>query len=528
MYRILIADDEGIMLESLKTIIGKNIPDCEIETAKTGRAAIEQAEYFHPDIVFMDIQMPGINGIQALREIRNSNRTALCYIISAYDKFDYAKEAIDLGVERYLMKPVSKSTVIEIMKDATARVDEMRRKHSDQLKVQEKLETVIPLVENGFISNLLISGEWQDAGYFKQLLDIQENCGYVILFQIAGEVQEERPSSAVGATVQAQTFYPEFRAVVKSYLRCVVGGVMSDRIAVVVPREEENLNYEQRIEVIGQVRQLAGRLEERLKIRFRAGIGKTRRLEDLRASYHEAELALRESDSHVVHYGDISFRGEYEGFFPAELEHSIFQALTRGDLENMRSAANRFYDWMVLKYPESRNNIRLKVLEYVLAAEKDAFQEGAVNYGFEFRENYLTEVMRIEDYEQLRRWFLDKMDFACRSIHDRKENQSETVVSKAKLYLQANYGKEISLDDVSREVNVSPYYFSKLFKEEAGVNFIEYLTGLRIEKAKQLLKDAGKSIKEISAEVGYVDPNYFSRIFKKQTGMTPREYRESR
>lgn len=100
MYRILIADDEGIMLESLKTmILGSFGEDCEVETAKTGRAVIEKAESFHPDIIFMDIHMPGINGIQAMRQIREFNKGALFYVISAYDKFDYAKEAIDLGVE---------------------------------------------------------------------------------------------------------------------------------------------------------------------------------------------------------------------------------------------------------------------------------------------------------------------------------------------------------------------------------------------------------------------------------------------
>ena len=145
MYRILIADDEGIMVESLKEIISRQFQDeVEIATAKTGRTAIEQAENFHPDIVFMDIQMPGINGIAAIREIRSFNSSCLFYVVSAFDKFDYAQDAISLGVEQYIMKPVSRDVVIRTVEDGMRKVVRIRERRSDQLKIQEKLETIIP------------------------------------------------------------------------------------------------------------------------------------------------------------------------------------------------------------------------------------------------------------------------------------------------------------------------------------------------------------------------------------------------
>ena len=93
-------------------------------------------------------------------------------------------------------------------------------------------------------------------------------------------------------------------------------------------------------------------------------------------------------------------------------------------------------------------------------------------------------------------------------------------------YIHQNFMEDISLDDVSRFVDISPYYFSKLFKQEEGRNFIEYLTGVRMNAARRLLKDPGYSIKEICGMSGYSDPNYFSRIFKKYEGVTPTEYRE--
>ena len=100
------------------------------------------------------------------------------------------------------------------------------------------------------------------------------------------------------------------------------------------------------------------------------------------------------------------------------------------------------------------------------------------------------------------------------------------MVAKAKAYIDENYNKDISLDDVSRMVDISPYYFSKLFKQEQGENFIEYLTRIRMANARRILKNQNYNIKEVCAMCGYSDPNYFSRIFKKFEGVTPSEYRE--
>ena len=234
MYRILIADDEGLMLEAFKGVILAEFGDkCSVETAKTGRAVIEKAETFHPDIVFMDIHMPGINGIQAMREIRKFNNSALFYVVSAYDKFDYAKEAINLGVEQYLTKPISKSKIISVVEEATAKVDKVRDQRSNLLKIQEKLETVIPVVESWYVNSLLFQKEMAAAGYYQQLLDIEYGQGYVMVVQFGQSYENGRLVSPVGMNVKAQSFYPEFRDVVKSAFPCVVGNIMFQPYPVV-------------------------------------------------------------------------------------------------------------------------------------------------------------------------------------------------------------------------------------------------------------------------------------------------------
>ena len=109
-----------------------------------------------------------------------------------------------------------------------------------------------------------------------------------------------------------------------------------------------------------------------------------------------------------------------------------------------------------------------------------------------------------------------------------QSGKQNTVISKAQEYMKKYYNKDISLEATAETVNISPYYFSKLFKEETGINFSDYLTELRINRAKELInQDPDRNIKEVSIEAGYSNPNYFSRIFKKWTGMTPTELRDS-
>ncbi len=534
MYRVLLADDEGIMLESLKSIITSNFgTECELAMAKTGRAVVELAETFRPDIAFMDIQMPGINGIQAIREIRKFNTTTKFIIITAYDKFDYAKEAIALGVVDYLTKPVRRQVVVETLERAMRAIDEERKKRSDNLKIQERLETVIPIVENGFVNSMLLQedGGASDLTYYKTLLDLTNEYAYVVLIQFGLPGEDGVLTTPVGMSVKMQSCYPECRNICKEFFPCIVGPIMTNRIVLVVPCDADTQEYGERIRIIELARNLMRKLGRMsaggMDARFRAGIGKPYRMEELKLSYREAYRALSQSTSSVAHVDDLPVRGEYVGNYPGETERQLFALVGKGDWLGARQRANEFFDWMVRNYYDDRSDIQLKVLEFVIWAERDAFMKGGIGqYAFHERRDYMSAVLGCSDYRELREWFLGKLEEVCRKVATKREEQSESVISKAKAYIDENFVKDLSLDEVSRYVNISPYYFSKLFKEEAGENFIEYLTRVRIAQAKELLRDSSLSIKEICVRCGYSDPNYFSRIFKKQEDVTPSEYRE--
>ncbi|MCD8361890.1 MAG: response regulator [Lachnospiraceae bacterium] len=528
MYRVILADDEGIVLDSLQMIIEKHFPDqCEIETARTGRAVIELSERLSPDIIFMDIQMPGINGMEAIREIRKNNPAVEFIILSAYDKFDYAKEAINLGVLEYLNKPFSSAVIVEVLERAMHSIDSKRRKRSENLLIKEKMETVAPIIENGFIYAMLFQEySTEDTENYKLLLNLKAEYGCMLVFVMGDDQKGSHMTNAVGAGVRTQMNYTRVRELIKeTFPDSIVGSVLSNRIPVFLPMEKTRIGYEERIAMIDTCRELARRLKRSMDIAFRIGIGQIRSLGESMESYEGALKALASSTGSVAHVDDLPIQCRYDEEYPIELERRLFEELKKGAVEDCERSAGEYFDWMLANYDEQDENVRLKILEFVLWAEHEAYMNAGLDYHFSDRGNYLELVTGAEKNSDLREWFVGKFGDASRKMSAKNTVRENQLVARAKSYIQENFQKDLSLDEMSKELDISPYYFSKLFKEETGSNFVEYVTSLRIERAKKLLVDETLSMKEICAQIGYSDPNYFSRIFKKNTGVTPTEFR---
>ena len=243
-------------------------------------------------------------------------------------------------------------------------------------------------------------------------------------------------------------------------------------------------------------------------------------------SYEEAMKALYSARGSVAHVDDLPIAVSYEENYPVDLENEIFEMLSEGDVDATLLSAGRFFDWMAESYSDDIQSIKLKVLEFVLRAESDMYKSGGHLYAFDSRKNYLSEVMGVDGLDGLKNWYMEKMKSATQSMSTGKKDHTHHLIKKALDYIQNNFNRDISLNEISEELNISSYYFSKLFKDETGEGFVEYMTKRRVDKAKEMLKDPQKSIKEIGSECGYSDPNYFSRSFKKYTGVTPTEARE--
>lgn len=530
MMRILICDDEGIVRQSLEFIIQKSFGDkCEVESAKNGRMAIELAESFHPDIVLMDIQMPGINGIEAMQEIRKENKNIVFIVLTAYDKFEYTQKAIDIGVMSYLTKPINRDTLTETLRKAMKLVRERKEKVRNDLKIKEKLEVVIPMIENGFVYSVLFDGPGKEMNQnYRELLNIDTDYGYAMVIECGDELHKGVLSNTLGAGIRLQKHYMVMREMLKETTGGIVGALMANKVIVLVPSELEKEEYDERVVKIDNIRGMLRKLEQQLDLKFKAGIGSVKRWNEINESYQEALDTERQGVGKVTHAKDMPVTCVYEEGYPYELEKELFAAIEEGNQEKTRERSKEFALWMKSQSAEITGSIRLKTIEFVLWAEHLAYMQGGMMYRFRARDGYWESLISFQTYDELTGWFVKKMEDASSHIAMKQQEKTNSVVEKAKEYIVEHFSKDLSLEEMAKELGISPYYLSKLFKESEGVNYIDYLTGLRIKYAKEQLNNSDKSIKEICHESGYGDPNYFSRIFKKWTGVTPTEYREGR
>lgn len=525
MYKVMIADDEGIVRQSLTMMIEKSFgTSCQIETARTGRGAIELAQKFRPDIAFMDIQMPGINGMDAVEEIKKFCQSTYFIIITAYDQFNYAKKAIDLGVIEFMTKPFNKKRIIDVMQKTMTKIDEQRLKRENDLKNKEKLEIVIPIIESSMIYTILVQEDYgEKTDQFRTLLDIQEDYGFMMVIGFGDKVSGTSMTNPIGIAVKAQKFYMELRQIIKDSFNGYVGSVMTNKVAVLVPCLKPTIEYNERVKIIEQVRNMVHRLQHYIDVEFKVGIGSVVPMEKLLISYKEAVKAMRMVKGCVSHIKDIVPQSREGENTVIELEKALIFEFKRSDLTGFLQEVVHVYEQLVNKEPEELMLLKAKLFEFLIIIQQEVKKDITSDLKIENRD--LIHILECQRNE-LKQVFIENMTFLYEYRESmKKEVYSETIL-RAKALIDAYYYKDMNLEAISREVNVSPYYFSKIFKEETGKNFIDYITCIRIEKAKEALKEKNRSIKEICIKVGYKDPNYFSRLFKKQVGVTPTEYRE--
>lgn len=488
MYKIILADDEGIVLESLQYIIEKNFKGlCEVETAKSGRKVIEIAESFNPDIAFIDIQMIGINGIDAMKEIRKKNRNMIFIVLTAYDLFDYAKESVHLGVLEYLNKPIQKQEIIDVLQLAMNEVDARKHKRSMELKTREKIEAFLPVMENSFIDGLLFHDyQEEEIAWFKEMLGIDGPYGYFSVLQFDKWNTDTNKDSITRSLKKEQGF---IRDQIKKSISCLVGTPIQNRIPLYLPIKYTKTNKEKETAIYSIWCALQDKLVRQNNIELRIGIGEICPQEMACCSYYQAMEALVLSGNPVSCSWKLC-RAEKKPADILTLEEQICDAIKEGDVSQCRELSKLFFQ--------------------------------------QLEEQYGKSIPADPSIDELKQTLIMKLEAACSRVKLQKEDGQKSLIARGKEYIEKHFQEDISLFELAESLAISPHYFSRLFKEKEGMNYIEYLTCIRMQYAKKMLKKTNASIQEICSLSGYTDPNYFSRIFKKTVGMTPSDYREER
>ncbi|WP_432402451.1 response regulator [Wukongibacter sp. M2B1] len=528
MYRVLLADDEALEREGLRILLSKNFDgQFDIYEASNGREAIEKAYEIKPDIIIMDIKMPGINGIEATAEIRKRLGNVKIIVLSAYDSFSYAKEAVNLNVFEYLLKPIKRSVMIECIERAIKLQDKEREKIQRELKLKEKLSSVIPYIENEMVASIILGDiDKTDILQNMNLINFKYDKGFCIVFAYDGP-SLKRIHNQIEKNYIKKRIENKIRECLKKNFDCIVSKGVLNNIVGVIRIENEQDTYKLRSVSIDFAREVTCKIENETNVIMKVGIGNEYKgLEKSSKSYKEALIALKvDSPSKKVnHFADINVGNIFNEEYPFEKEAVLTEKIKMGLLQESQQLFEEIIDWIFNTHSDGSNK-KIKLIELSIVINRVVRSklqnidiENKVNRYMEYEDSYRS-------LNLLKNEIRKDLILAINSINNTREKEMDSIIIAAKEYIMKNYSKELSLEEVAHDIAVSPYYFSKLFKKKTGENFIDYLTKIRIKSAQELLRETSKSVKIIAHSVGYNDPNYFSRVFKKITGMSPREFK---
>ncbi len=518
MFKIMIVDDEWLVQEGIKVTIENNFDNIEIVgMASSGREAIEMNALKHPDIILMDIKMPGINGIEAIQTIRSRDTNTKFVIISAYEQFDYAKQAVELGVVDYVLKPINQNKLVTVINKAIDKISEEREQRSKLIRNREKLEKMMPVLEKGFIYSLLMHGNFKhEINKYCDIMEIHNDMAYVMVLEVNHSEED--------VSIRGDNLYRKIQNTIKYKCKCAVGPLIINRITVVIFSGSLPDEYEQRVEALSLAESIVSALVQQ-EVDVKIGIGSCLKLERLRHSLEQAGYAMSKIiHESVLHHNDVMITSlsNYSYLEVKDDQETIIHLMETGQIDKLREQTHNFFEKISQSFDEiGFRNVLMELIVMVLGTSyKHELSEAEVGYS-----TYISEFKRINSLNQLTSWCYRKIILVAETIQNSKTSHVSNVILKARDYIDENFNKDIGLNDVSKEVSISPQYFSTIFKEELGLNFIEYLRNKRMEIAKEMLRDKQYSVKEICYKVGYNDPNYFSRLFKKLVGVSPTEFK---
>ncbi len=540
MLRTFLAEDEIVVRENIKKMVPWEQYGFElVGEASDGEMALPLIKKLKPDLLITDIKMPFMDGLTLCKVVKKEFPDIKIVILSGYDDFNYAKEAIGIGVEDYLLKPITKNAFLERLCEIRSRYEheKSQREYYEQFhrEMQEYEQNSSRDFFEGLISGTMDMGEMYERAD-KLGLDIVAEAYNILIFTLESE------NAAAG---QSETYSEwEARALEKieslfadhSYAMLFRNNVFSYGVLVKEQKDNPGKNTRDCVESIQDILSDAPAGQPW----FIAAGEPVERLSNMKHSYNTAAQTYARRylyDGHILYYRDLKEEelAKDDGRYLKKvdinaMDPAIIQKFLGSGLKEETGNFVRDYFHAIGKEPMSSMvfrsyvilNVRFSVMSflnrmgYCASALEESDTEDALEQGGASMEAAMA--------------YAEKMLQKAIEIRDENSgNKNRDILENSIEYIKTHYMDEnMSLNAVAQVANISANHFSALFSQNIGQTFIEYLTGIRMEHAKELLRCTGKRASEIALEVGYKDSHYFSYLFKKTQGMTPSDYRKAK
>ncbi len=528
MYKAIIADDEiHICMLLQKLVDWKSMGIKIVGQYMDGETTLEAIRSSHPDIVITDIRMPKITGLDIVKICNAENIKCIFLLLSGHAEFEYAHMALKYNVENYLLKPVNKEELENNLRQIITRLDNEKKNRKDQMKAENKLRMNKEILSQQFLNNVLRIPGWLKNQDLKQIItdyslefDKQELFRVIAVKCISkGEFSDGQYQRLLKQVVN----YSE-KAFSKLFSNIIITDIDSKIYFLVY--YGDNINFHGTVQTFF----------EELKMRFfeycdiSAGIS------------HEMDSISQLSEG-VRHEVDMAVQYRLNGgvnklFFYEKLPacreklpvaHFVSELVTYVELVQPQKVEALFAQ--LIGQVSSANLDLDSLFELEKRIKEEFIRRMQKLYQGEFEAEQIEYKLDIivENARNKKGMLLNTRQIICKELVRFSETQliqQTRYVALAKEYIAGHLQENISLNDVSGVVYMNPTYFSTLFKKTTGQNFSDYLVEVRIEHAKELLKDLSLSVAEVGARVGYQNSRYFSKVFLKTVGIKPSEYRK--
>lgn len=557
MIKVFLVEDEYAIREGIKKSVNWERQGFElVGEAGDGEVAFPRILKTKPDILITDIRMPFMDGLELASLVKKELPNIKIVVLSGYDDFNYARQAISIGVEQYILKPISGDSLMNELEKIAADIKTLKQEEEIRLKYMKDMEEYRLLERQKLIHDMIdgrLSVQEAIALGKEQGLDIAATAYSIILMQVfpknPGNVDADEYSGV------SEEIYGRIKGLYNDashvYLYEQVGDVLCF-LEKADSLDELNKNIEHGMEAIKKV------MADYPDNIYFISIGKpVERLRDLNISYGDAGRKFAERymcENSFVFYGDHSPRMDrvkeaIESEKNLEGKNIDINCLDIGSIDIRMISQKTIYNFL---RSGTLSEVDDLVEEYFASMGKEATESMMLRH-YVLVESLLSSASLLESmgvekeripevlgelYDPMK--YVDSSDNAKKyiklllarviefrnGVSDKKYTE---IIEKAKEYIKDNYrNEEMSLQSVASNVNVSSNHFSAIFRKETGETFIEYLTGVRMAAAKDMLICTSLKTSEVGFEVGYRDPHYFSYIFKKTQGMSPKEYRRAK